>query len=225
MEEKTVQAIALSPLFSGTAAERLPWELYTCPDGQRVADCAGGIPQVGLVAEGLVAVYATAPDGREVRISSLDPGECFGIANLFSDEPLMTVLRCEGVCRIAWLPKAELIRLLGEDGEFALRYARLCSEKLQFLLRRVELLTAQNHRARVIAWLLSQPADDIRFPGHREELAAHLGMSRAALFRELAQLEGAELITTRGALIRVLNRPGLEECLYVPERTPEKPIT
>lgn len=225
MEELTSQALSLSPLLGGTAAERLPWTLEHCPDGARVSDCGGAEPRIGLVAEGSVAVYASAPDGRDVRISSLRRGECFGIANLFSASPLQTVLRCEGDCRVAWLPKAELIRLLGEDGAFALRYARLCSEKLQFLLRQVELLTAQNHRARVIAWLLSRPEDEVRFPGHREELAAHLGMSRAALFRELAQLEAGGLIATKGALIRILDRAEMERVLYAPDRPAGRPVT
>ncbi|MBQ6528240.1 MAG: winged helix-turn-helix domain-containing protein, partial [Clostridia bacterium] len=103
--------------------------------------------------------------------------------------------------------------LLEKDRAFSMRYIRLTQRKLQFLLRRIELLTTQNHQVRLIVWLLGQESEEIRFPGNREELAAHLGMSRAALFRELAQLDGAGLISTKGTLVRILSRQGLSDLL------------
>jgi hypothetical protein len=38
-------------------------------------------------------------------------------------------------------------------------------------------------------------------------------MSRAALFRELARLDSQGLISTKGTLVRILNRPGLSALL------------
>ena len=66
---------------------------------------------------------------------------------------------------------------------------------------------------RLLVWLLGPGGEEVRFPGNREALAAHLGMSRAALFRELSQLDSAGMISTKGTLVRILNRPGLSALL------------
>ena len=212
------EALALSPLLSGLAVPALGMTEVAYAKGEPVRDVWEERPAVGLVISGTVAVSSDAPDGRDVRLSTLKKGDCFGIANLFSPDPLQTILRCEKDCEIAFIPKERLINLLGEDGDFAVRYARLSNEKLQFLIRRIELLTTQNHQTRLIAWLMSGEnsipdekgeKDEIRFPGKRESLAAHLGMSRAALFRELAQLDREGLIATRGTVVRILDREGL----------------
>ena len=206
------EALALSPLLSGLTVPVLGMTEVAYAKGETVRDVWEERPSVGLVVSGTVAVSSDAPDGRDVRLSTLKKGDCFGIANLFSPDPLQTILRCEKDCGIAFIPKERLITLLGEDGDFAIRYARLSNEKLQFLIRRIELLTTQNHQTRLIAWLMSgenSTQDEIRFPGKRESLAAHLGMSRAALFRELAQLDREGLIVTRGTVVRILDREGL----------------
>ena len=63
-----------------------------------------------------------------------------------------------------------------------MRYAALCNRKLQFLLRRIELLTMQSCRGRLIAHLLEQQDEKgvVRLAGSREDLARRLGVSRAA---------------------------------------------
>ena len=45
--------------------------------------------------------------------------------------------------------------MYGRDAGLSLRYAELCNQKLQFLLRRIELLTMQSCRGQVIAHLLA----------------------------------------------------------------------
>ena len=108
-----------------------------------------------------------------------------------------------------------------QDAGLSLRYAKLCNEKLQFLLRRIELLTMQSCRGRVIAHLLaSQDLNGrVMLTGSREDLARQLGVSRAALFRELAALQSTGALRAEGNLLTVLDAPKLEKLLYNPSHT------
>ncbi len=213
MNDRFQTALSKSPLLRECAPDTLSPVICTYEDGAAVSDQLEGKPCVGLVIMGCVYVSSDTPDGRDVHMSMLEEGDCFGIANLFDDEPLQTVLRCEGKTEIAYIAKETLIALLEENRAFSNCYIRLTQQKLQFLLKRIELLTIQNHQVRLIVWLLGQDGEEIRFPGNREALAAHLGMSRAALFRELARLDSQGLISTKGTLVRILNRPGLSALL------------
>ena len=102
-----------------------------------------------------------------------------------------------------------------------MRYAALCNRKLQFLLRRIELLTMQYCRGRLIAHLLEQQdeAGLVKITGSREDLARRLGVSRAALFRELSALQSMGAAAVDGNSIRIQDRPLLEELLYHPSDT------
>ncbi len=206
-------AIAGSPLLSGLDAGTLGPVVCRFRKGEAVLDMCEGLPAVGLVVSGQLSVSSDSPDRGSVRMSTLGPGDCFGIANLFDQEALDTILRCEQETEIAYIFKSRLIALLHDSGDFAERYARLVSAKLRFLLRRTGLLTMQSHRMRLVRYLTDAPGSEFRFPGTRDEMAAHLGMSRAALFRELGVLEAEGLIATKGRLIRILDRDGLAKLI------------
>ena len=148
-------------------------------------------------------------------------GECFGICNLLARFELETVLRCAIETEVLYIPKSVLQEVMSCNGAFALRFAAVCSEKIQFLLKRIELLTMQSCRGRVIAFLLAGQNEnrEVIFRGSREDLARHLGISRAALFRELAALQSAGAVEACGNRFYVTNLRRLEEMLYYPSNT------
>ena len=59
----------------------------------------------------------------------------------------------------------------------------------------------------------------MKLSGSREDLARRLGVSRAALFRELAALQSMGVLRSEGNLLTVLNAPALEKLLYYPSHT------
>ena len=59
----------------------------------------------------------------------------------------------------------------------------------------------------------------MRLTGSREDLARRLGVSRAALFRELAALQSMGVLRSEGILLTVLDAPALEKLLYHPSHT------
>ncbi len=208
--------LAHSPLFADFTMEEASPVLRRCKSGQIVSDTLDGIPQVGLIAQGRIEVYSIAIDGREIQMNVLEPYECFGICNLMGGQEPDTVLRCVRATTLLYIPKAVLMAHLKKNPTGALRYAKLCNEKLQFLLQRIAMLTMQSARGKVIAYLLSGKDSRglVTLEGSREDLARRLGISRAALFRELAALQGSQLIRTEGNAILLLDIPQLEKLLY-----------
>lgn len=219
MDAVQMQAmLSKSPLFSGAA---LPPEKATVKKfsaGQIISDHLGSAAAVGLVVSGRVAVYAMALDGKDVQLSTLPPGECFGICNLYAESELETVLCCAVATEILYFPKDAVLECMEKDPALAVKYAGLCNQKIQFLLQRIALLTMQSCRGRVIAYLLTQKDEksQVVSMGSREDLARSLGVSRASLFRELALLQERGVLKTEGNVHTVLDQSKLENLLYYP---------
>lgn len=212
----TAQEISLvlnaSPLLEGCNIDIQ--EIYTrrCQAGQIVSDRIHNCAAIGVVAFGTVDVYSVAMDGREVQLNSLSMGDCFGISNLLYPAALDTVLRCRSETELLFIPKETLISTMQADAALAIRYAAYCNQKIQFLIHRIALLTMQSCRGKVIEYLLSQRRSDGKVvPGcSREDLARRLGISRAALFRELSFLQNRGLLALKGANLVVLDPSALE---------------
>ena len=215
------EKLASSPFLAGAS---LPPEQVTAKRfraGQIISDRPGGVSSVGMIVSGRVEVYSVALDGKDVQLNALTAGECFGVCNLMASAELETVLRCGEETEVLYIPKAVLLSCMEQGAGLAMRYAALCNRKLQFLLRRIELLTMQSCRGRVIAYLLERQdqAGTVALTGSREDLARQLGVSRAALFRELSALQGSGAIRAEGDRIRLVDRSALEELLYHPSNT------
>lgn len=222
MEPATLRDIlAKSPLLSGIDLPPDRSTIQKFPVGQILSDRPGGISSVGLILSGRVDVYSVALDGKDVQLSSLAAGECFGVCNLLDDMELETILRCGERTEVLYIPKAALLSRMEQDADFAMRYAVLCNRKIQFLLRRIELLTMQSCRGRLIAYLLEHQDDNgaVTILGSREDLARQLGVSRAALFRELGALQSMGALRAEGTSFIVLDQTYLEELLYHPSNT------
>lgn len=183
---------------------------------QIVSDQMEGQSSVCLVVDGLVDVYSVAMDGKDVQLNTLRPGECFGICNLLAPANLETVLRCRKETVLIFIPKKVLISAMENNPSLAMQYATHCNQKIQFLIRRIELLTMQSCRGKVIEYLLSQRQGDdlVRPNGSREDLARQLGISRAALFRELSYLQAQGCLISEGSAIAITDPAALEQLLY-----------
>ena len=129
---------------------------------------------------------------------------------------MQTRVVARGRCEAAFIAKAVIRKLIAGDGEFAVRYYALCNRKLQFLLGRISLLTAQSCRTRLAAYLLlnRDDRDFIRLRGTKDELASCLSVSRAAVYRELSRLQALGLIELTKQGVTLKDPDGLELQLY-----------
>lgn len=200
-ESRLEEVLEKFPLFCGCHFPTEEMILKNCRKGQFISDKVHGLEMLGFVLEGYIDVYSVAFDGHEVLLTGLASGDCFGLVNLLVKNEFPTVLKCRKKTKILLLPKQVVVKLLETDAAFALRYAGFCGKKLQFLLKRIELLTMQSGRNKVIQYLLMRKDHRglVQLECTKEQLAAILGISRASLFRELAALQEQGLIVPEKA--------------------------
>lgn len=193
-------ALDASAFLRGIAFDPQVVRVRRTAKGQDLADHEEPESCVVLVARGSVDAYSTAVDGREVRLSTLGPGDAFGVCNLFAASDLPTRLRSRGEGLLALIPKELVAQAVLADPETARRYMRLCNEKIQFLIGRIEELTMQTARGKLLDYLVLHADENgvVHLGCSREELAGHLGVSRASLFREISALKRKGVLSSEG---------------------------
>ncbi len=184
--------------------------------GKLVEDRSGEKACAVLVESGAVDVFSVALDGNEVLLSTLSEGDMFGICNLFEEDELRTVLQCKTDCALLSVSKTVLRDAILKHPEAMAEYASLCNRKIQFLIRRIEQLSLNSARMKLVEHLLSQSSSEgvecLR-PATKESLSLMLGVSRAALYRELASLQELGAIRSEGSRIIIMDREILESFL------------
>ena len=164
--------------------------------GGIVTDMRDGQSVIGIIARGSVGVYGAILPQSDVNLSRLGVGDVFGVSNLFSQKPLETRLVCLERTDIVFVPKQAFVAMMAQNPALAERYMTLLNSKISFLLGRIALLTAHSGRAKLSEYLLNNADAEnvVQLGCSKQQLAPLLGMSRAALFRELAALSQAGLI-------------------------------
>lgn len=208
-QSAVAHALAISPLLRNVALDPARIMLQHASREEVLEDSIASVSHAAVVARGAVDVFSVAIDGREVHLSSLKTGEAFGICNLFVAHDLPTRLRSRSDALLARIPKDLLIAAIEESPAARRHYLELCNEKIQFLIGRIEELTMQTTRGKLLDYLTlhADAQGVVHLPGPREELAAYLGVSRAALFREIAALKRAGILGTSGRDLCVLRSP------------------
>jgi len=174
-----------------------------------------GKENIGVILNGTIDVYSVSIDGAEIKLTSLSEGDVYGICNLYYEFDRMTVLKCRNDCEMIFIRKSYFRELLETDIDFMRRYLSLLNKKINFLLNRTEMLTMQSGRAKVINYLISNECDgNIELGESKESWAKSLGISRAALFRELSNLKKDNLISVKNNLIHIDDINLLERKLY-----------
>lgn len=170
---------------------------------------------VKVIVKGRVDVYSMAVDGTEIQLNTLAEGDICGISNIFSACRVNTILKCSKNTSLILISKEKLQRLFESNPLFAIRYAAFCNDRIQFLLHRIEKLTIQSAKVKLSEFLYkeSEKSHEIHLRSSKEQLAKTLGISRAALFRELADLQTNHLIKVDHMIITILNREGVEQRL------------
>ena len=207
-------AFTHSMLFAGIVPEA---QSMRFEDRESLSAYADSMQCVGVISQGLADVWCVASDGTNTLLTTARTGDCFGIAYVFGDRmDMQTKVLARGRCKAAFIRKEVFYRLLESDPEFAKRYSELCNEKLRFLLGRIALLTAQSCRTRLMAYLLLNRNSEGYVPlrGTKDQLASRLSVSRAAVYRELNELQKRGMIGLDKHGITLTDAELLEKQLY-----------
>lgn len=205
-----------SKLFSSNHMIESKIKIKAYKKGQFISDFFDGEYYVGIIEKGEVSVYCISRDGNEVNMSLLKEGDIFGIANIFEEEALDTVLKCKSDVKAVFYPKKDYIEMMQKDSSINIEYIRYCNKKIQFLLKRIEFLNIQSSKKKLIEHLLEKSGEDdiILLECSKEELSKILSISRASLYRELQLLQSKKYLDFDKNIIKILDKEKLKKYLY-----------
>ncbi len=195
-------ALSLSEIFQSAPLPKGIGFIKEFKRGDAISEMQDGIDCVGVILSGLAAVSS----GQNSNVSVAKPGHEFGICNIFVSQPMPTNMRAKVASKVLFIPKAEFARLLASDSDLMFRYVRVCNEKMVYLAEKLQLAGIPSCKGKLAAWLLRHGGEK-HIP--KDELARQLGISRASLFRALAEFEEMGYISN-GQIITVIDGEGLK---------------
>ncbi|MFA7566150.1 MAG: Crp/Fnr family transcriptional regulator [Alkalispirochaeta sp.] len=153
---------------------------------------------------GTVRLFRTTPDGREVTIRLVEPGELFAEIVLFEQHTYPVSAAAPEQSRLAVIQRRRIITLL-EDPEFRDEFLREIMGKLRFLSQQLYVLTTMDVRQRLIRFLEVRYGrrPTIESELNKQETAAAISVRPETLSRTLASLQSEDLLTWKGRRITV----------------------
>lgn len=181
-----------------------------------------GEPCSGLyiVERGWLKAVKIGLDGREQVLQVLKPGDAFNIISVFTDAPNQATVTALETSQVWIIAREFLLRLMGENPNFAQQVVKDLAGRVMHLIRMVEDLSLRSVEARLARLLLNQ-ADGSSVQRRRwatqAEMASHLGTVPDVINRALRKLSDEGLIHVERHQIQILDEEGLRELAQVVE--------
>ena len=161
---------------------------------------------VYMVESGRITLARNLKSGKSVVLHVAHESDSFSGSPLLSD-----YYHCDAIAdvasRVRTYVKTELIAALRRDPALALEYTAYLSEHIQRLCTLLELRNIQSARERIFQYLLQEASADsseIEIRTTLKDVAARLGLTHEAFYRELAALEQDHVIERREKTIKLL---------------------
>lgn len=172
---------------------------------------------IGIILEGQADGIKNTPDGAEVLITHLGPGDIFGdvLSGSSLKSPVTILARTD--CKAVFFPYQKIIHpchsLHYSHNQLMQNLVATISEKYFALNRRVDLLILKSLRAKLCTWLLDEAArqgkDTFSITLNRAGLADYLNCERSALSRELNRMQNEGLIELYKSSFKLLDKAAL----------------
>lgn len=161
-----------------------------------------------IVRRGKIAIVLTTMDGRELVISELQPGECFGELALLTDEPRSASAVAKQESDLVVLPQDAFLAELEQQPQVLRQILQVTARRLRASSERERALAFLDAPARLARVLLElDRASDVGYVTlSQDELAQHIGTARQTTAKILGQWRRAGwILTGRGKLV-ILDR-------------------
>jgi len=165
-----------------------------------------------LVLSGRIEVRQQTAE-RDLILRFLGPGEPFGAATVFAENPAyVTQLLALTKTRVLLFPRALLSELMERDFTAAENYMVFLTGRIQFLNGRIQSLISGSAEQLLRDFLVRESAGGnvVILDSSISDLARQLNISRASLYRAFDALEQGGYIEKTGKKIAILNWDGLQ---------------
>ncbi len=205
------------PLFTGLSDASLltlarASRLVKIEKGQFIFFQADPAEVVYLVRSGQVSIVLVSPDGREMVINEMRPGDLFGEVGVLTKGPrsASAIVRKEGV--LLELPRQAFMGVLAAEPALERRILEITANRLRGSSEResaLAFLDAQARLARLLLQLDRQESEKGYVTISQEELAQRTGQTRQTVAKALGRWRRAGWLITGRGHIMVLNRQAL----------------
>ena len=155
--------------------------------------------KLGILLSGSVAVSK-----GEFPVSRLRPGDLFGAAALYTEEPdYVTTLKARSDCAVLLMSQDWLEARMDRSPVLRRNYIRYLSGRIRFLSGKLEELTGPTAEGKLSHYLAQRARQGtVELDCSMTELAKRLGMGRASLYRAMDALEREGTIKRTGRTVR-----------------------
>lgn len=183
--------------------------------GESVVQCGDTCTGFHLVVYGQVKLGFTSAQGVEKVVRIVRPGQSFGEALMFLDQPYIVFVQALADSMLLHVAKHAVFEELSRDPGFARRMLSGLSRRMHGLVRDVEAYSLRSGQERVVGYLLADAADvsanagavEVHLSPGKSVIASRLNMTPEHFSRILHELASAGLIEVNGRTVRI---PDLE---------------
>ncbi len=175
-----------------------------------------GDPATGffVLLSGRVRIYKSAPDGKELTLHVITPGQMFAEAAIFRGQTFPANCMAMDDSEVVFIPKEPFLQLITHFPNISLKIIAGLSRWLREFAGKLEDLSLREVSARLAAYLLKQSrrakSPTVRLSISKAALATELGTISETLSRNLKKLRDLEIIAVDGSTIVIRDQPRLE---------------
>ena len=157
-----------------------------------------------FLASGGIGIYKGAPDGREVVIKVIQPGEPFAEVILFEESRYPVTAIAVRPSLVFVIEKKQFNSLL-DNKDFRNDFITMLMRKQRYLAERIKYLTMHDVEDRFFLFLLEQygPRDKIVPALSKKDIAAAIGTTPETYSRLITRLSDNGLIRIEGKTIMI----------------------
>lgn len=219
------QLLTHSPFFRGLAPNELEdlfakitYSVKSFSKGQLIAQREDEVKNLCIVVEGSIKGEMVDFSGRILKIEEMQAPQPIAHAFLFGEKNRypVDVIAIED-CKILFIPKAEVVRLLQRNVTILSNYLNAISNRAQFLSSKLWFLSFRTIKEKVAHYLLtiarSESKTTITLPKSHQELSEFFGVTRPSLARVFAEMQDEGIITVNRREISIVDRQKLIEMI------------
>ena len=197
-----------------------PWPIRRLGKGQILFTSGQEADRFYIVLSGRVKVFRLSPDGREQILHLFGPGHSVGEAALWAGDSFPASAQAIDAGRVLEVRGGQFRSALEAQPALALAIIASLSAKLRQFEALIADLSLKDVTGRLAGLLLEQARqagrENFRLEWTKRDLAGRIGTVAESLSRALRKLEDAELISTRGRDVRILDPQALADLAHGP---------
>ena len=168
-----------------------------------------------IVAEGKVKVYKLSAGGKEYIMNVFTSGQTIAEVTVFSGKDYPAYAQAITNSTLLFLPKLQLLDILREHPEIALRMLAALSQRQRHFAEMIEDLSLRDVSCRLAKYLLNlssqKKSNTFSLDMQKSELALKLATIPETLSRNLKKLKNKKLISFKADKITILNPESLRQ--------------